>query len=147
MSTPYTDDDLRTEAARIHRQFTAEPDEGLVGEVMESGHVRSVETSEDGSARTWPELLEPDGEETPEYAQAQRAVTTLIRGAADTSEWAVNLGADSLQPHARAIDIGWNDGPLQARIHIAFPADTPADERDQFVTDIADAIAGTVPVR
>jgi len=147
MDAPYTDADLRAEAARLHAQSSAEPDEGLVGELMERGYVPSVETSEDGSARTWAELLEPDGEETPEYADAQSAVTELIKGAADVSAWAVQLGADGLQPGARHIDIGWNNGPLMARLHFAFAPDMPQEERDQYVTDIADAIAGTVPVR
>lgn len=136
---PYTDDDLRTEAARIHRQFTAEPDEGLVGEVMESGHVHSVETSEDGSARTWPELLEPDGEETPEYAQAQRAVTTLIRGAANTSEWAINLGADGLQPDEHVITLNGDGKPI-VRVHFAFAPGMNDETRTEIVQGIGQAI-------
>jgi hypothetical protein len=137
---PYTDDDLRAEAARIHRQFTAEPDEGLVGEVMESGHVPSVETSEDGSARTWPELLEPDGEETPEYARAQRAITDLIRGAADVSCWAVGLGADGLEPSdEHVITLGADDKPI-ARIHFAFEPGMDDGMRTALVQGIGQVI-------
>jgi hypothetical protein len=147
---PYTDEDLRTEAARIHRQFTAEPDEGLVGEVMESGHVPSVETSGDGSARTWPELLEPDGEETPEYAQAQRAVTDLIRRAADLSEWAINLGADGLEPTGHTFQLGAkgpnDDDPDQpfVRLHFAFSPDATDEERDRFAMRLTQVIAANL---
>lgn len=140
---PYTDEDLRAEAARIHQKFTAEPDEGLVGEVMESGHVLSVETSEDGSARTWPELLEPDGEETPEYRVAQRSVTDLIRGAADVSEWAINLGADGLEPSDdHAITVNADNGverPI-VRIHFAFEPGMPEEMRTALVQGIGQAI-------
>lgn len=129
---PYTDEDLRTEAARIHRQFTAEPDSGLVGEMMESGHVPSVETSEDGSARTWPELLEPDGEETPEYLAAMRSVTDLIRDAADVSAWAVNLGADGLEPSSEHVEIT-EGAHIGVRIHFAFDPDLPQEIRQQVI--------------
>ncbi|MDL5205098.1 hypothetical protein [Streptomyces sp. ALI-76-A] len=130
---PYTDDDLRAEAARIHKQFTAQPDEGLVGEVMESGYVPSVETSEDGSARTWVELLEPDGDETPEYAKAQRAVTDLIRGAADVSGWAVALGADGLVPDEEHVDIPSANGVIGVRIHFAFHPAMPEEMRASVI--------------
>lgn len=137
---PYTDNDLRAEAARIHRQFTAEPDEGLVGEVMERGHVPSVETSQEGSARTWPELLEPDGEETPEYAQAQRAITDLIRDAANTSDWAISLGADGLEPSdEHVITLGADDKPI-ARIHFAFEPGMSEEMRTALVQGIGQAI-------
>jgi hypothetical protein len=90
---------------------------------------------------TWRSLSEDD------FELAQNHIADLITGAADVSEWAVELGADGLEPGARVIDIGWNDGPLMARIHIAFALDMPEDERKQLVTDLSDSIAATVPVR
>mgnify|MGYP001562516645 CR=1 FL=1 len=131
---PYTDGDLRAEAARQHAEATSDPDEGLVGELMERGYIPSVETGEDGSARTWPELLEPDGEETPEYWDAQTAVTELIKNAADTSRWAVDLGADGLEPAEHSITIG--DTPA-VRIHFAFAPGLGAQDRTAFVNAIA----------
>ncbi|WP_439947241.1 hypothetical protein [Streptomyces sp. BBFR109] len=138
---PYTDDDLRAEAARQHAKFTAEPDEGLVGEVMESGNVLSLGERDD--ARTWTELLEPDGDETPEYTEAQRAVTDLIRGAADVSKWAINLGADGLEPDHHAITIGSKDSPI-ARIHFAFAPDLDDDLRNALVEGIGQFIADSL---
>ena len=129
---PYTDDDLRTEAAR-EIKYTLDN--------IDTDGLLEASTHELGDGSRWEQLAEGD------WREALRQVDDLVEGAADVSEWAVSLGADGLQPHARAIDIGWNDGPLQARIHIAFPADTGPREREQFITDIADAIAGTVPVR
>jgi hypothetical protein len=137
---PYTDEDLRAEAARQHATLIEDPDYMGVGEQMDDETVPSL--AEHGS--TWGDLL---SDNDALYDDAQRAIHDLINGAADTSRWAVDLGADGLQPHARVIDIGWNDGPLQARIHIAFPDDAGPREREQFITDIADTIAGTVPVR
>jgi hypothetical protein len=137
---PYTDDDLRAEAARIHQQFTAEPDEGLVGEIMESGHVPSVETTEDGSARTWAELLEPEGEETPEYATAQRAVTDLIRGAVNISDWAVELGADGLEPSPDVLNLDGDNGPF-IRVLFAFDPAMPERDRQRFTLGLAQVIA------
>lgn len=145
---PYTDDDLRAEAARQHATLTEDPDFMGVGEQMGDRFVRyEVVDPEHG------DLMPPPG--TPkwndlpedEFDEAQQKIHDLINGAAYTSEWAINLGADGLEPAARAIDIGWNDGPLQARLHIAFTADVPHDEREQLLADISDAIAGTVPVR
>ena len=132
---PYTDDDLRTEAARQLANAAEDPDFMGIGEQMEGHKIPSRGDFQ------WDQLGEHD------FDKAMHAIDDLIAKAADVSEWAVSLGTDGLQPHEHVIDIGWNDGPLQARIHIAFTDDIPEAEREQFVTDISDAIAGTVPVR
>lgn len=132
---PYTDEDLRIEAARLHALSNADPDEGLVGELMERGPVPSVETSEDGSARTWTELLEPDGEETDEYADAQHDVTDLIKRAANTSRWAIDLGADGLVPDEHSITIGGTE--TAARIHFAFAPGLDDGQRAAIVHAVA----------
>jgi hypothetical protein len=150
VTSPYTSEDLRAEAARQHAKFTAEPDLGIVGEVMENGYVPSVETDEDGSARTWTELLEPDGEETREYTDASRAVCDLIRGAADVSEWAVTLGADGLQPDGHTLQLGAS-GPGAddeerpfVRLHFAFHPDALPEDRDRFVMRLTQVISHNV---
>lgn len=71
----------------------------------------------------------------------------LVRSARDLTDWAISLGADGLVPDVHRIDIGWSDGPLQARLLIAFDKDMPDDEREQLAEDLRNAIAGTVPVR
>lgn len=123
---PYTDDDLRTVAARIHRAAARDTDDRINSAVK----------------RQWAAQLDTD-----QLDEAGDALIDVLDGAADVSRWAVDLGADGLQPGARVIDIGWNDGRLDARLHIAYAADMDADEREQLVTDLANAIAGTVPVR
>lgn len=138
---PYTAEDLRAEAASQHAALTEDPDYMGIGEQMDDDIVTSTEA--DGIGQTWSQLL-PDHDA---FGNAQDAIGDLISGAADTSEWAVNLGADGLQPGTGHIDIGWDNGPLQARIHIAYASDMPDDERGQLLADISDAIAGTVPVR
>jgi hypothetical protein len=90
---PYTDDDLRAEAACQFATLTEDPEFMCVGEGMEDSIVASTEPE---GGRTWGELLpyKADGGEA--YNAAQRKIHALINGAADVSEWAVNLGADGL---------------------------------------------------
>jgi hypothetical protein len=145
VTSPYTSEDLRAEAARQHAKFTAEPDLGIVGERMENGYVPSVETDEDGSARTWTELLEPDGEETREYTDASRAVCDLIRGAADVSEWAVTLGVEGLVPAEPRLYRSVDDGPVHAAFHIALDRRLELDARAYDA--IADVIRGHLLIR
>jgi hypothetical protein len=132
---PYTVADVLTEAARQHKAATEDPGFSGIGEQMEGNKIPSRGDFQ------WDQLDDDD------FDKAQRAIDDLIGKAADVSAWAVQLGDDSLQPGARSIDIGWTDGPLMARLHIAYAADMPDDEREQLAADISDAIAGTVPVR
>jgi hypothetical protein len=92
-------------------------------------------------SRAWNHLPRKD------FDAAQRSIDDLLTSAADVSDWAVNLGADGLEPGARVIDIGWVNGPLQARLHLAFAPDMPDDERDALIQDLRGAIDKTVPVR
>lgn len=81
---PYTDDDLRAEAAHQHYNATTDPDFVGVGEQMDD--------------ETWRSLSEDD------FDAAQRSIHDLINGAADTSEWAVNLGSFGL---TETTSMGW----------------------------------------
>ncbi|MGX1116364.1 hypothetical protein RKD37_001727 [Streptomyces ambofaciens] len=95
---PYTDTDLRAEAARQHDQILDEALEFVgVGESMQDAYVGSTLHGEEGS--TWSELV--DGEA---FGEAQEKIHALIRGAADVSEWAVNLGAAGL---TQTVSMGW----------------------------------------
>lgn len=138
---PYTDEDLLAEAASQHATALRDPDFMGIGEQMTDDIVTSTET--DGGGKTWSELL-PDHKD---FGTAQNAIDNLLTNAADVSDWAINLGADGLEPGTKHVDIGWDNGPLQARIHIAFTSDVPPEEREQLLADIREAIAGTVPVR
>jgi hypothetical protein len=123
---PYTDEDLRAEAARLHARAARDTD-GKIYQAVQ---------------RRWGSQLDVD-----QLDETGDALLEVLDRAADTSRWAVDLGADQLQPGTRAIDIGWNNGPLMARIHISYAANMPDDEREQLVTDLSNAIAATVPVR
>ncbi|MBZ6211700.1 hypothetical protein KVH31_34965 [Streptomyces olivaceus] len=141
---PYTDHDLRAEAARQHAALTEDPDFMGVGEQMEDGWVPSVETTEDGSARTWKQLLvvddeTGDDEDYTAFGEAQRKIHGLIQGAADVSEWAVNLGADNLEPSTEHA-ITLNAGRPIVRVYFAFEPGMSEEMRTLFVEGIGDAI-------
>ncbi|MFJ9037430.1 hypothetical protein ACIRF8_12685 [Streptomyces sp. NPDC102406] len=73
------------------------------------------------------------------HDEAQRKIHDLINGAADTSTWAVSLGADGLVPSTEH-EITLNAGRPIARIHFAFEPDMPEDMRTDLVEGIGDAI-------
>lgn len=142
---PYTDNDLQLEAARLHAEFARQEDEVLVGEAMEKHCVPSLGEPDQDNARTWVELLEPEGEGTPEYVAAQQAVTALMNGAADTSVWAVSLGVDGLEPVTDVID--FPSATLDAdfaRMHFAFHPDVPADTRTHVINRIRNILAANL---
>ena len=125
---PYTDDDLRAEAARQHASLADDPDFMGVGEQMDG-----TEVCPDGGV-TW------DDFSTQTYETAQRAIHDLIDGAADVSRWAVDLGADGLEPNGHSLTIGSAEKPV-ARIHFAFAPDMADDVRTALVEGLAQVIA------
>ncbi|WP_432091077.1 hypothetical protein [Streptomyces sp. NRRL F-5630] len=137
---PYTDADLRDEAARQHAILTDDPDFMGVGEQMQDAIVAS--TGNGTCARqTWNELLvaPTPNDEYDAYNEAQRKIHDLITGAADLSDWAVELGADGLEPDEAHLNLG-ADRPL-ARIHFAFAPDADEDTRIALVKGVGAAIA------
>ncbi|APY88204.1 hypothetical protein DCW30_05705 [Streptomyces alfalfae] len=143
--TPYTDADLRAEAARQHATLAEDPDFMGVGEQMGDAWVPSVETTEDGSARTWKDLLVTpdetgDDEDYTAFGEAQQKIHDLITGAADVSEWAVNLGADGLEPLPEQLSAQTDNGPW-FRLHFAVRPDMPDDMRRALVEGVGSEIA------
>ncbi|MFE0808177.1 hypothetical protein ACFW34_11925 [Streptomyces sp. NPDC058848] len=141
---PYTDDDLRAEAARQHAVLTVDPDFVGVGEQMQDQEIESLlppEEADGAEGPHWDELLDED-----QFAEAQRKIHDLINGAADVSEWAVNLGADGLQPDGRTLQLGAK-GPAPedevqpfVRLHFAFRPDASAEDRDRFVMELSKVV-------
>ncbi|MFD4257754.1 hypothetical protein ACFWR9_08980 [Streptomyces sp. NPDC058534] len=128
---PYTDDDLRAEAARqlsAHGPSTS-PEQAYAA--MLDAH---VESRRDTDGLTWREALD-----VPELDAPSRSIHALIRGAADTSKWAVNLAADNLQPSTEHT-ITLNAGRPIARIHFAFEPGMHEEMRTLLVEGIGDAI-------
>lgn len=137
---PYTDDDLRAEAARQHRTLTEDPDWVCTGERMEDGPIASHEGGAEGTARTWLEVLGDEGDYTGAFESAQRTVHDLITGAADLSEWAIQLGADGLEPLDEQVT-AHADGAPWFRLHFAVRPDMPDDLRRALVEGIGAEIA------
>jgi hypothetical protein len=133
---PYTDEDLRAEAARQYAVLTEDPDFMGVGEQMQDTFIDSTDDNDpDGvedSGSTWGEALDED-----QFDEAQRQIDDLINGAADVSEWAINLGADGLEPSEQQLTFG-ADEP-RVRIHFAFAPDMGDADRRDFVAEIAAA--------
>lgn len=124
---PYTDDDLRTEAGRQHGGLTAGPEFMTVGEVMEDQAIPST-------GRTWADL------DHDAYNQAQRKIHDLLGEAADLGHWAVQLGADGLEPDEECALTFDADGKPFARVLFAFAPDVDDDIRASLVTGLGEAI-------
>lgn len=129
---PYTDTDLRAEATRQHADLTRDPDYMGVGEQMEGQEVTP------GGEINWDDYRD----ET--FEAAQRSIHDLLTGAADVSQWAIDLGADGLEPTEHTIQLGVDpeDGDRpRIRMHFAFSPDMDDDARTQFVMALSRAIA------
>ncbi|MFG2900947.1 hypothetical protein ACGFZH_28160 [Streptomyces zaomyceticus] len=125
---PYTDDDLRAEAARQHATLTEDPDYVGVGEAMEDRMV-----TPDGNVE-WGDFTD----ET--HDAAQHSIYDLITGATNVSEWAVALGADGLVPYDGQITLDGDSRPF-ARIHFAFDPGMPEEMRLALVEGVGTEIA------
>lgn len=121
---PYTDDDLRAEAARQHAALTEDPDFMGVGEQMDDEGWRSLSADD--------------------FDAAQRSIHDLITGAADISEWAIDLGADGLEPLDAMLNMQTQTGPL-VRIHFAVRPDMPEEMRTALVEGVGMEIAKYLP--
>jgi hypothetical protein len=108
-----------------------------IGEAMDDDIVTSTEA--DGSGKTWSELL-PDDED---FDTARNAINDLISHAADVSEWAINLGADGLEPNEHVLKLDGDDKPL-ARIHFAFHPSVPEEERHALIHSLGHVIANSM---
>jgi hypothetical protein len=124
---PYTDADLRAEAARQLAIFVKSPSLPAIGALMRSGPIPS---RPDGH---WGDL------EPADFNTAQHAVSDLIGGAADTSEWAIQLGAAGLNPHPAAawkcVTSGW-----EVAIQVATAPDLTDAATAELLTEIHAAV-------
>lgn len=133
---PYTDDDLRTEAARQHAAAIRSITPSEIADHMDRGHVPSTEESR----RTWAELLNHEGDDTAEFNAARQQIDDLIGSAANVSEWAVALGADGLEPDGHTLQLGVDPGngdKPRVRLHFAFAPDMTGPDRDHFVMQLS----------
>ncbi len=136
---PYTDTDtdLRAEAARQHATLAEDPDFMGVGEMMDGRHVHYEADEAAGCLMPPPGTPRWDELDEDTFEAAQRSIHDLINGAADVSEWAVELGADGLEPSEQQLTLG--RGEPRVRIHFAFAPDMSETDRRDFVAEIAAA--------
>lgn len=120
---PYTDDDLREVAARIHRAGARDTDDRVNAAVK----------------RHWGAQLDIDA-----LDEAGDEVLRLLDKAADVSEWAVNLGADGLEPLPEQLSAQTANGPW-FRLHFAVRPDMPDDMRRALVEGVGVEIAKHFP--
>lgn len=135
---PYTDADIRHEAARQHATLIEDPDFMGVGERMQTSIVPSTEDA--GTPRTWDSELRQNADDYEQYNDVQRKIHSLIAGAADLSAWAVDLGAEGLEPDDQTLTVEGDNKPL-VRIHCAFHPDLSHRARAGFLLSLAKAMA------
>lgn len=126
---PYTDDDLRAEAAKQLATLASDAEFMCIGERMEGSPIDST----DGNCH-WDQLEDAD------FDEAQRAIDGLIEKAADLSEWAIELGADGLKPVGDCLSLKGGDRPI-VRVHFAFEPDMPEEMRTAFIEGVGSEIA------
>jgi hypothetical protein len=115
---PYTDTDLRTLAAHLHAGAARNADDRIRPSVQ----------------RQWGTELDLD-----QIDEACDEMTGLLDSAANVSRWAVNLGADGLEPTEHVIDLDNPDGPF-VRIHLAIHPDMPEADRLRLHAGLKQAI-------
>ncbi len=132
--TEYTDADLRAEAARQLYAHRPGQNATITYAAMLDARIESTHTP-DYDGLTWSEAL--DGTDLDAAADKVHA---LAVNAADTSEWAVELGADGLAPSTEhEITVNGEAKPI-IRMLFAFEPDMPEDMRTSFVEGIGDSI-------
>ena len=138
---PYTDEDLRVEAAYQHALSVEDPDFMGIGERMDGRFIDSTVVDPDPATgaepvtgKTW-EQLDPD-----DFGAAQRGIDDLLGKAADLSAWAIEMGADRLEPTDDCLSLKGDDKAI-ARVHFAFDPGMPDDVRQSFVNGVAEVIA------
>lgn len=131
MSEPFTDDDLRAEAARQMKNATEDPDFVGIGEQMEGRKIPS-------RSLQWDQLDEDD------FDAARRGIDDLISKAADVTKYAVDCGAEDLKPHQHRL-IQTEDGITFAAFHLA--VDPHCELSPQAIDAIADVIRGDIAFR
>lgn len=128
MTTPYTDDDLRREAARQYAEVLRAPDRLEVGDEMAGQPI----LSRSGSVR-WGELSGDD------FHDAGNEVHELLDSAVDMSAWSVNLGARYLKT---TTELAWGRGgdAWDLAVQIAHRPGLSAELRDALTSAVRGAV-------
>lgn len=133
----YNDDDLRHEASRQYALLVEDPDFMGVGEMMQDSEVESLlppEEADGAEGAHWDDILDED-----QFDEAQRKIQNLISDAADVSRWAIDLGADGLEPSNDNITVNGDEKPI-VRMQFAFEPSMSEEVRIMFITGIGAAL-------
>lgn len=134
---PYTDEDLRAEATRQLATAMEDPDFMGIGEQMQDSEIESLSPPEEADGAEgmhWGDLTRD------EFEDAQRSIDDLLTSAADVSDWAVNLGADGLEPSEQFVEVKHKD-LIGIRVHFAFHPSLPTSAREAFINGLRDGIS------
>lgn len=112
----YTEEDIRVEAARQYKEILSDSGYTSVGERM------------DGESR-WRGLDDDD------WDKAANAVEDRLDKVADLSRWAVDMGANGLQPSGDGVTAKAGDVP-RVQVHFAFAPDVNEEARFKVITSV-----------
>ena len=129
---PYTDDDLRREAARQYAEVLRSPDLLEVGDEMQPRPIASTAGRNPEKATTWGQL---SGDE---FHDARNEVQELLDDAPDVSRWAIDLSACVL---TRTTELAWGHGD---NWHLAVQLAHRRGIHDDLSQAFADAIRNAV---
>lgn len=136
---PYTEGDLRHEAARQHATLIEDPDFMGIGEMMNGQVIPSTTLDLTGVIGEPYELCQGWHQISPEnFEEAQRLIGDLLQKAANVSGYAIDCGAEGLRPAGHRTVNGDEDGPTRAAFHIALDPQLELDPR--AYDEIADVI-------
>lgn len=133
---PYTDTDLRAEAALARDALMHLPTTEEIVTSLRGAYVSSLHA--DGDEATWGNLLDEEG-----LTEAARRIGELMVPAAPVGQWAVDLGADGLEPSPHVLNLDGDDKPV-VRIHMAFDPDMPERDRQCFGMALAQVMANSL---
>jgi hypothetical protein len=132
---PYSTNDLRVEAAHCREAISRPPTVDEIKRSLRGTYIDSHRTKEGEGGATWGDLLDEAG-----VTVVSRRIDNLITGAADVSAWAVNLGADGLEPIHGSLNIQDKAGDDRVRLHFAFAPDMDQATRKAVIDQVADVI-------
>jgi hypothetical protein len=129
---PYDEEDLLIEAAKQYANKTCDTDLVAVGEAMTYSEITSLLPPGEADGAEGPAWGDMDDEQ---FAEAQNRIHKLINGAADLSEWAVEMGAAELDPYGVKITINAGDKAFLS-VNFGFAASVPEKTRMELAMKV-----------
>jgi hypothetical protein len=127
---PYTNADLRAEAARQLALSAKDPNFMGIGERMEGSKIPSRDDFQ------WDQLDDAD------FDTAQRDIDDLLTNAVDVSAWAVALGAAGLKP-VTEMGVYLTTGGSSLAVQLALDPELTDAAQAELITKLTEAINTT----